>query len=102
MRRRNDANIVCFLRTENHAKRLDEPKFPVFVCLARNMLKMKHQHRSNDMAFTEKDMQAQEEQLNALKDELSRLNQKFDAQLKGMGLTEEVELIQFLHLSGYM
>ena len=37
------------------------------------------------MAFTEKDMQAQEEQLNALKDELSRLNQKFDAQLKGMG-----------------
>ncbi len=53
------------------------------------MLKMKHQHRSNDMAFTEKDMQAQEEQLNALKDELSRLNQKFDAQLKGMGLTED-------------
>ena len=46
------------------------------------MLKMKHQHRSNDMAFTEKDMQAQEEQL-------SRLNQKFDAQLKGMGLTED-------------
>ena len=41
------------------------------------------------MAFTEKDMQAQEEQLNALKDELSRLNQKFDAQLKGMGLTED-------------
>ena len=39
------------------------------------------------MAFTEKDMQAQEEQLSALKDELSRLNQKFDAQLKGMGLT---------------
>ena len=38
------------------------------------------------MAFTEKDMQAQEEQLSALKDELSRLNQKFDAQLKGMGL----------------
>ena len=37
------------------------------------------------MAFTEKDMQAQEEQLSALKDELSRLNQKFDAQLKGMG-----------------
>ena len=35
------------------------------------------------MAFTEKDMQAQEEQLSALKDELSRLNQKFDAQLKG-------------------
>ena len=34
------------------------------------------------MAFTEKDMQAQEEQLNAL-------NQKFDAQLKGMGLTED-------------
>ena len=29
------------------------------------------------MAFTEKDMQAQEEQLNALKDKLSRLNQKF-------------------------
>ena len=41
------------------------------------------------MAFTEKDMQAQEEQLSALKDELSRLNQKFDAQLKGMGLTED-------------
>ena len=34
------------------------------------------------MAFTEKDMQAQEEQL-------STLNQKFDAQLKGMGLTED-------------
>ena len=29
------------------------------------------------MAFTEKDMQAQEEQLNALKEELSRLDQKF-------------------------
>mgnify|MGYP000279036496 CR=1 FL=1 len=41
------------------------------------------------MAFTEKDMQAQEEQLSTLKDELSRLNQKFDAQLKGMGLTED-------------
>ena len=41
------------------------------------------------MAFTEKDMQAQEEQLSALKDELSRLNQKFDAQLKGMGLPED-------------
>ena len=41
------------------------------------------------MAFTEKDMQAQEEQLNALKDELSRLNQKFDAQLKGMGLKQQ-------------
>ena len=53
------------------------------------MLKKNHQHRSNDKAFTEKDMQAQEEQLNALKDELSRLNQKFDAQLKGMGLTED-------------
>ena len=41
------------------------------------------------MAFTEKDMQAQEEQLNALKEELSRLDQKFDAQLKAMGLTED-------------
>ena len=41
------------------------------------------------MAFTEKDMQAQEEQLSTLKDELSRLNQKFDAQLKGMGRTED-------------
>ena len=38
---------------------------------------------------TEKDMQAQEEQLNALKEELSRLDQKFDAQLKAMGLTED-------------
>ena len=40
------------------------------------------------MAFTEKDLQAQDAQLEALKDELSRLNQKFDAQLKSMGLTE--------------
>ena len=54
------------------------------------------------MAFTEKDMQAQEEQLNALKDELSRLNQKFDAQLKGIteddlkqqeAMTPEVEAL---------
>lgn len=41
------------------------------------------------MAFTEKDLQDQEAQLEALKDELSRLNQKFDAQLKNMGLTED-------------
>ena len=41
------------------------------------------------MAFTEKDLQAQEAQLEALQDELSRLNQKFDVQLKSMGLTED-------------
>ena len=55
------------------------------------------------MAFTEKDMQAQEEQLSALKDELSRLNQKFDAQLKGMGLTEDdlkqqEEMLSLIHI----
>ena len=48
------------------------------------------------MAFTEKDMQAQEEQLSTLKDELSRLNQKFDAQLKGMGLATVVAIIASL------
>lgn len=41
------------------------------------------------MAFTEKDMQTQKEQLNTLRDELSRPNQEFDAQLKSMGLTED-------------
>lgn len=65
--RRKSANIVCFLVRGKPHNRLDGPESPVFACLARNMLGTKHQQRSNEMAFTEKDMQAQEEQLNALK-----------------------------------
>ena len=40
------------------------------------------------MAFTEKNMQEQEAKLNALKDELSRLNRQFDDQMKHMGVSE--------------
>lgn len=40
------------------------------------------------MTMTQKDVEAQEAQFAALKEEFSRLNQKFDAQLKDMGLTE--------------
>lgn len=40
------------------------------------------------MTMTQKDFEAQEAQFSALKEEFSRLNQKFDAQLKDMGLTE--------------
>ena len=40
------------------------------------------------MTMTQKDFEAQEAQFTALKEEFSRLNQKFDAQLKDMGLSE--------------
>ncbi len=40
------------------------------------------------MAFSDKDLQAQEQQLQMLNDELSRLNTQFDAQLKGLGISE--------------
>ena len=41
------------------------------------------------MAFTEKNMQEQEAKLSVLKDELFRLNQQFEDQMKRMGLSEE-------------
>lgn len=41
------------------------------------------------MAFTEKDLEAQEQQLQNLQEELSRLNSQFDSQMKTLGLTEE-------------
>ncbi|NLY41892.1 MAG: hypothetical protein GX055_09770 [Desulfovibrionales bacterium] len=41
------------------------------------------------MAFTEKDFQAQQEQLRSLSDELSRLDAAFDDQLKATGLTKD-------------
>ena len=40
------------------------------------------------MAFTQKDFEAQEQQLQTLKDELSRLDVQFAAHLKTLGLTE--------------
>jgi hypothetical protein len=40
------------------------------------------------MAFTEEQLAAQESKLAELKEELSRLNSVFDAQLKASGLTE--------------
>lgn len=40
------------------------------------------------MAFTEKDLEAQERQLQTLQDELSRLNSQAEAQLKSLGVTE--------------
>ena len=40
------------------------------------------------MAFSDKDLHAQEQQLQALSDELSRLNTQFDAQLKVLGVSE--------------
>ncbi|GAB1409647.1 hypothetical protein MASR1M90_08010 [Desulfovibrionales bacterium] len=41
------------------------------------------------MAFTEKDFQAQQEQLRLLNDELSRLDALFDTQMSALGLTEK-------------
>jgi peptidoglycan hydrolase CwlO-like protein len=40
------------------------------------------------MAFSDKDFDAQQQQLQVLEDELSRLNTQYDAQLKAMGVTE--------------
>ncbi len=40
------------------------------------------------MAFSDKDIHAQEQQLQVLSDELSRLNTQFDAQMKGLGISE--------------
>ena len=41
------------------------------------------------MAFSDKNLHAQEQQLQVLSDELSRLNTQFDAQLKGLGVSED-------------
>lgn len=41
------------------------------------------------MAFSDKDLHAQEQQLQILQEELSRLNTQFDAQLKGLGISED-------------
>lgn len=40
------------------------------------------------MAFSDKDLHAQEQQIQMLSEELSRLNTQFDAQLKGLGVSE--------------
>ena len=40
------------------------------------------------MTFSDKDLHAQEQQLQALNEELSRLNTQFDTQLKGLGVSE--------------
>ncbi len=40
------------------------------------------------MAFSDKDLHAQEQQLQTLNEELSRLNTQFEAQLKGLGISE--------------
>ena len=41
------------------------------------------------MAFSDKDLHAQEQQIQILKEELSRLNTQFDAQLKGLGISDK-------------
>ncbi|UQZ90977.1 hypothetical protein C4J81_17845 [Deltaproteobacteria bacterium Smac51] len=52
------------------------------------------------MAFTEEQRQAQNEQIDRLKDELSRLNSQFDAQLKTLGMTEaELKAVKMDKLS---
>lgn len=40
------------------------------------------------MTFSDKDLHAQEQQLQMLGEELSRLNTQFDAQIKGLGISE--------------
>lgn len=40
------------------------------------------------MAFSEKDLAAQQAQIQALEDELSRLNAQYDAQIKSLGFSE--------------
>ena len=48
------------------------------------------------MAFSDKNLHAQEQQLQVLSDELSRLNTQFDAQLKGLGVSED-DLLETLN-----
>lgn len=59
-----------------------------------NMILARHLHfekqkKEDDMAFSDKDLHAQEQQLQMLNEELSRLNTQFDAQLKGLGISEK-------------
>jgi septal ring factor EnvC (AmiA/AmiB activator) len=58
------------------------------MILARHLLFDK-QKQEDDMAFSDKDLHAQEQQIQILKEELSRLNTQFDAQLKGLGISED-------------
>jgi septal ring factor EnvC (AmiA/AmiB activator) len=57
------------------------------MILARHLL-VKKQKQEDDMTFSDKDLHAQEQQIQILKEELSRLNTQFDAQLKGLGVSE--------------
>ena len=40
------------------------------------------------MALTEQDLEKQDREIERLKDEFSRLNSQYDAQLKALGITE--------------
>ena len=58
------------------------------MILARHLL-FKKQKQEDDMAFSDKDLHEQEQQFQVLEEELSRLNTQFDAQLKGLGISED-------------